>query len=72
MAHCGGGQQTVDSFNLLTPLIDWVESGLAPDSIVATGNSMSDQSRPLCPWPEYAHFEGGDPAIAESYECRMP
>jgi feruloyl esterase len=72
MAHCAGGQQTVDSFNLLTPLVEWVETGVAPGPVVATGNSMPDQSRRLCPWPEYAHFSGGDPATAESFECRAP
>jgi feruloyl esterase len=72
MAHCSGGQQTVDSFNLLAPLVEWVESDIAPDSVVATGNSMPGQSRPLCPWPEYAHFEGGDSSLAGNYECRAP
>jgi feruloyl esterase len=72
MGHCGGGQQTVDSFDLLTPLVDWVESDQAPHSVVATGASMPDQSRPLCPWPEYAHYEGDDPALAESYSCGAP
>lgn len=72
MGHCAGGQQTVDSFDLLTPLIEWVESDAAPGAVVATGQSMPGQSRPLCPWPEYAHFEGGDPALAESYACRAP
>ncbi|MBN1239430.1 MAG: tannase/feruloyl esterase family alpha/beta hydrolase [Gammaproteobacteria bacterium] len=70
MGHCAGGEQTVDSFDLLTPLVEWVESGEAPGAVVATGESMPGQSRPLCPWPEYAHFEGGDPARAESYSCR--
>jgi feruloyl esterase len=72
MAHCAGGQQTVDTFDLLTPLVAWVESDQAPDQVVATGNSMPGQSRPLCPWPEYAHFDGGEPALADSYSCRAP
>jgi len=72
MAHCSGGEQTVDTFNLLTPLVDWVERGNAPDAVIATGRSMPDQSRPLCAWPEYAHYQGGDPASAESFACRAP
>ena len=72
MAHCAGGEQTVDSFDLLTPIIEWVESGEAPGAVVATGRSMPGQSRPLCPFPSYAHFEGGDAADASSYACRMP
>lgn len=72
MGHCAGGEQTVDSFDLLTPLVEWVESNEAPGAVVATGKSMPGQSRPLCPWPEYAHFEGGDAALGESYSCRAP
>jgi feruloyl esterase len=72
MAHCTGGVQTVDTFDLLTPLVEWVESGTAPDAVVATGRTMPDQSRPLCPYPEYAHYDGGSEAVAASYSCRAP
>jgi feruloyl esterase len=72
MAHCAGGEQTVDSFDLLTSIMQWVESGEAPGAVVATGRSMPGQSRSLCPFPSYAHFEGGDAADASSYACRMP
>jgi Tannase and feruloyl esterase len=72
MAHCAGGEQTLDSFDLLTPIVEWVEHGEAPHAVTATGRSMPGQSRPLCPFPTYAHFEGGDAADAASYECRMP
>jgi hypothetical protein len=72
MAHCGGGEQTPDSFDLLTPIVEWVESDEAPASITATGRSMAGQSRPLCPFPSYAHFEGGNAADAGNYECRVP
>jgi feruloyl esterase len=72
MAHCAGGERTVDAFDLLTPLVDWVENGNAPGAVIATGTSMPGQRRPLCPWPAYAHFTGGDAADAGDYECRMP
>jgi hypothetical protein len=72
MAHCSGGEQTVDRFDLLTPLVEWVEDGVAPSSVAATGASMPGQSRPLCPYPTYAHYEGGNPEAAESYSCRAP
>lgn len=72
MAHCGGGEQTLDTFDLVTPIVDWVEHGEAPGAVTATGGSMPGQSRPLCPYPQYAHFDGGDPADAGSYACRMP
>jgi feruloyl esterase len=72
MAHCAGGEKTVDSFDLLTPLVDWVEKGDAPAAVMATGRSMPGQSRPLCPFPAYAYFKGGDAADGDNFECRMP
>ncbi|MCP5144597.1 MAG: tannase/feruloyl esterase family alpha/beta hydrolase [Gammaproteobacteria bacterium] len=72
MAHCAGGDKTPDSFDLLSPLVQWVEDDRAPTGVVATGRSMNGASRPLCPYPQYAHFNGGDPAKAESYVCRQP
>jgi feruloyl esterase len=72
MAHCQGGDLTPDSFDLLTPIVEWVENGTAPGATTATGRSMQGQSRPLCPYPSYAHFTGGDAAAAQNYECRTP
>jgi feruloyl esterase len=72
MGHCQGGQLTPDSFDLLTPIVEWVESGDAPGAVTATGRSMQGQSRPLCPYPSYAHYTSGDAADARSYECRTP
>src|SRR6185312_7170951 len=31
MGHCGGGSLTTDSFDLLTPLVNWVERDASPD-----------------------------------------
>jgi hypothetical protein len=72
MGHCQGGELTPDSFDLLTPIVEWVENGAAPGAVTATGSSMQGQSRPLCPYPSYAHYTGGNPADARSYECRTP
>jgi feruloyl esterase len=36
MDHCAGGA-TTDRFDMLTPLVDWVEHGVAPGPIPATG-----------------------------------
>lgn len=73
MGHCGGGSLTTDSFDLLTPLVDWVERGIAPDRVVATRNAEPRLARPLCPYPRYAHYTGrGDPQQAVSFECREP
>ncbi len=72
MSHCQGGAHTPDTFDLLTPLVEWVEKGEAPGAVTATGRSMQGASRPLCPYPSYAHYTSGDAADARSYECRTP
>ena len=71
MGHCQGGPATLDHFDMLTALMDWVENGKAPDAVVATGASLPGQSRPLCAWPDHAQYGGqGDTSQASSYACR--
>lgn len=70
MGHCGGGN-TYDSFDLLGPMVDWVENGVAPEAITASRRDSAAQM-PLCPYPAYAHYSGGDGGVVSSYECRMP
>jgi feruloyl esterase len=70
MGHCGGGA-SLDQFDALSAIVDWVESGRAPDRIVATGSAFPGRSRPLCPHPQHAHYKGtGNPDDAASFECR--
>lgn len=68
MSHCSGGGTEV--FDLLGPLVEWVEQGRAPHAIAAKSKGDPGLSRPLCPWPQYAHYTGGDPKVAASFECR--
>jgi pimeloyl-ACP methyl ester carboxylesterase len=69
--HCGGGDNTFDKFDLLAPLVEWVERGTAPAGIVAKRTLPSPAERPLCPWPSYPHYLGtGDEKRAASFECR--
>jgi hypothetical protein len=71
MGHCGGGPATLDNFDMLTAISDWVERGVAPASVSATGRAFPGRSRPLCAYPTHAHYKGqGDPERATSYECR--
>ena len=73
MNHCGGGPAT-DRFDQLTPLVRWVEQGVAPDAIVATANAMSPwpgRTRPLCAYPKQARYVGsGDVNDAKSFVCK--
>ncbi len=68
MLHCGGGEAT-DQFEMLDAITDWVERGKVPDRIRATGRAMPGISRPLCPYPKFARYKGGDASSAESFEC---
>jgi hypothetical protein len=69
MTHCGGGQST-DQFDMLTAIQQWVEKGQAPDRVVATGRAFSGKTRPLCPYPKVARFDGGNPDDQKSFSCR--
>jgi hypothetical protein len=67
MAHCGGGVGH-SSVDWLTPLVNWVENGVAPHAIVG---SRGTSTRPHCPYPEEAVYNGaGDPNSAASFSCR--
>jgi feruloyl esterase len=70
MNHCGGGPST-DQFDPLTALEQWVEKGEAPRRIVATGRRFPNRTRPLCPFPHYASYNGsGDPEDASNFVCK--
>lgn len=70
MSHCGGGR-ALDQFDLLGVMVDWVEKGTAPRSVVATGKAFPGRSRPLCPYPKHAQYKGkGNPEQASNFECR--
>jgi hypothetical protein len=72
MGHCQEGTATLDHFDALSAVVDWVEKGIAPDSITATGKSFPSRSRPLCACPKHAHYKGqGDPEDAKNFECRL-
>jgi feruloyl esterase len=72
MFHCRGGIG-VDRIDALTPLINWVEAGKAPDSILA-GRMESGKivrTRPLCPYPQTAHYSGsGSLDQAANFACK--
>jgi feruloyl esterase len=70
MGHCRGGAAT-DRFDLVTPLVNWVENGTPPGPINATGvnftpatyqvffvSGPTTRTRPLCPYPQQARFTG--------------
>jgi pimeloyl-ACP methyl ester carboxylesterase len=68
MNHCGGGPAT-DRFDALTAIVRWTERNQAPDSLIAHGAAFPGVTRPLCPYPKYARYKGGNPARAGSFAC---
>jgi hypothetical protein len=68
--HCGSGP-SLDTFDALSAMVQWVEQGTAPDALTATGRSFPGRSRPLCAYPLHAHYKGtGNPEDAANFECR--
>ena len=85
MNHCSGGP-AADQFDALTPLVQWVEQGIAPQSIAASvrgaGNAggvnaelpktwAANRTRPLCAYPAVAQYKGsGSLEDAASFSCK--
>jgi feruloyl esterase len=88
MSHCAGGIGATAFGNLastqrdpgddvVSALDQWVEKGVAPNQIIATGFVGGDpakgveMTRPLCPYPEEAIYKGtGDTNSAASFTCQ--
>ena len=73
--HCGGGPGTgaIDPFS---PVVDWVENGNAPATLLgtapATNNPFPGRTRALCPYPAYAKYKGtGSLELAQSFACHV-
>jgi hypothetical protein len=72
MGHCGGGGAALDTFDMLTASVNWVEKGKPPESVVATGRAFPGRSRPLCAYPSHAQYKGtGSMEDAANFECRQ-
>ena len=65
--HCGGGEGP-DTADLLTPIMNWVETSVAPTTVVASqlSGTTVTRTRPLYPYPSVARYNGGG-ADANSY-----
>ena len=73
--HMGAGAAgAVDLFAVLT---DWVEKGKAPGELAAEVQEIKPafkviSARPLCRYPTYPRYRGGDATKAESFHCEAP
>ena len=71
MGHCRGGAGPF-SFDTIGTLEQWREQGKAPAQIMGT-NPQSGLARPLCPFPQYAKYDGtGDLKDAANWACTAP
>ena len=74
MFHCRGGVGP-ERFDAMTALINWVENGVAPASIVASQIDKGKvvRTRPLCPYPFVARYSGsGSPDDSANFACKAP
>jgi tannase/feruloyl esterase len=93
MSHCAGGpgatifgnaggmeppEEDADH-DVVLALDRWVEKGLAPDHIIATGFVGNNPAKgvamthPICPYPQMAHYNGtGDTKDAANFACAAP
>ncbi|NRF71971.1 tannase/feruloyl esterase family alpha/beta hydrolase [Aquincola sp. S2] len=72
MEHCSGGR-ALDRFDPVTALYDWVEKGVAPTTLLATGSSFPGRARPVCAYPLIARYTGsGSVDDAANFRCEAP
>jgi feruloyl esterase len=75
--HCGGGAAP-NQIDMVDPMLNWVEHGTAPASVVATELSATTpvsvvRTRPVYPYPEVARYNGsGSINVAANFHGVMP
>jgi Tannase and feruloyl esterase len=71
--HIGVGAPS--SVDLVEVLTEWTESGKAPGELVQVHQEPKPPfaqlaARPMCRYPAYPHYQGGDVTKAESFVCK--
>lgn len=76
VGHCGGGGNFVPQpQSLFAEMVNWAETGAAPDSLLSSVNlpvslGGGTRQRPLCTFPQTAIYDGvGDPDDVNSFSC---
>lgn len=70
--HMGiGAPSAVDMVEVLS---DWVEKGMAPSDLVQATHELQPPfpvvaTRPMCRYPAFPRYRGGDAGKADSFEC---
>jgi feruloyl esterase len=74
MWHCQGGPGAT-SFDMIEPLDQWADKGIAPEKVIASHitNGVVERTRPLCPYPREAQWKGtGSTDDAANFVCALP
>jgi hypothetical protein len=68
----GPGADTID---LLTPISNWVENAARPKELIASKLNAAGAvtfTRPLCPFPQWPKYTGGNSSSVSSFTCARP
>jgi len=72
--HCAAAAGPAPA-NPLQDVVNWVENGQAPTTILATGGTdpatNQPTQRPLCMYPYLSQYVSGNPDSLSSYNCRL-
>ena len=73
MGHCAGGDGP-SSINVIAAIDQWVESGRAPERIIASNPPAAPaRTRPLCAYPQVAKYSGtGSSDEEKNFNCVAP
>ncbi len=74
MGHCSGGEGP-DTFDKISVIEQWVEQDKPPAQIIAAHHTggQADRTRPLCPYPQIARYQGsGSIDDASNFTCGSP
>jgi feruloyl esterase len=64
------GAAFTPGWDSLTALENWVEKGIAPANQIVTDTAVhAGRTRPLCEYPTWPKYIGGDPNLASSFTC---
>lgn len=73
VAHCSGGYGP-HQIDAMTPLIEWVEGGKAPERLPAklVTAGVTKYNRSYCPYPQSTVHIGGDTESPANWRCEDP